>query len=62
MFATSDAHQSPLRTFICWMQKYHSKQPVVEVRMCGSDVELLRGYMPGMEERGVDHAVNEADE
>ena len=44
------------------MQKYHSKQPVVEVRMCGSDVELLRGYMPGMEERGVDHAVNEADE
>ena len=44
------------------MQMYHSKQPVVEVCMCGSDVELLRGYMPGMEERVVDHALNETDE
>ena len=41
----------------CWMQWYHSKQPVtgavrahVEALDAESDVELLRWYLPGIEE------------
>ena len=41
----------------CWMQWYHSKQPVtaavrahVEALDAESDVELLRWYVPGIEE------------
>lgn len=44
----------------CWMQWYHSKQPItaevrayVEALDAESDVELLRLYVPGMEEEAL---------